>query len=59
MKNLKITIEGEPKEIAAFEQALKDGNVQQIFNTYNSPALPAEVAKQLHKSAGDMILRHR
>lgn len=54
---MKITIEGEPKEIAALEQALKDGKAQQIFNTYNSTVSPAKVARQIRNSAGDMIRR--
>jgi len=55
---MKIIIEGEPKEIAAYERELKDGRTQQIFNTYNSPVLPVEIARQTRKSASDMILRH-
>lgn len=54
---MKIIIEGEPKEIAEFEQALKCGKVQQIFNTYNSQISPAEAARHARKTASDMILR--
>ena len=55
---MKIIIEGEPKEIAALEQALKGGKAQQIFNTYNSTVSPVEIARRARKSASDMILRH-
>jgi hypothetical protein len=54
---MKITIEGEPEEIAALERELKGNKAQQIFNTYNSTVSPAEIARQARKSVSNMIRR--
>lgn len=52
---MRITIEGEAKEIAALERELKSGKTQ-IVNTYHFS--PEETSKQTRKFASDLMLRH-
>jgi len=48
---MKITIDGEPKEIAAYELALKDGKAETYFATINAESVKdfSEIAEMAQK----------